>query len=101
ANEINTTIDQKFLPAPTPPDVPKSSRQWNRMKNVWMAALEDKAFAGWPAKADKAPRLNHMLTVDLDGGSELEIKEFSPQSEIVLRTWTLRKKGTNPERVVI
>ncbi len=99
ADEINTTIDEEFLPEPISPPVPLNEEQWASAKETWMEMLEAKTFAGWPTDAEET-KLERVLTADLDS-LELRADEFSPQKGITLRTWTLVKKDQSPDRVVV
>lgn len=48
ADQINTKIQETFVPQAAAPRVPGSKEEWAKMRDGWMAALREKTFAGWP-----------------------------------------------------
>ncbi len=48
-DELNTKIDETFVPAAEPP-VPESKEAFAEMREGWMNALREKVFRGWPAE---------------------------------------------------
>ncbi|MDQ3332424.1 MAG: acetylxylan esterase, partial [Planctomycetota bacterium] len=71
-DEINTKIDETFVPKAPEPEVPEAASDWESLRNGWMASLEEKSFAGWPTKH-----------------SPLDLKEVSnrDESDLVLRRY--------------
>ena len=48
-DELNTTIDETFVPAADSP-VPESKEAFGKMRDDWMTALREKVFRGWPSE---------------------------------------------------
>ncbi len=86
-DEINTRIDEVFIPAPTAPEPPQTARSWSRMKSEWMRALEQQTFAGWPESPDTAPAIEPLDRAEVTGGV-FTASRFVPEDGIDLRLWT-------------
>ncbi|NOX56847.1 MAG: acetylxylan esterase [Planctomycetes bacterium] len=77
-DQINTRIQEVFVPRAAPPPVPQSGGQWRELKAGWMKALREKCFRGWPQQPEFSPidqpyrRLRH-------GRLELCVYEFVSQ----------------------
>jgi dienelactone hydrolase len=48
ADQINTKIQETFVPQAPPPRVPGLKEDWAKTRDGWMAALREKTFGGWP-----------------------------------------------------
>lgn len=46
SDEINTKIDETFVPAAGEAKAPESAEEWASMRNGWLTALEQKTFRG-------------------------------------------------------
>ncbi len=55
ADEIDTRIDEHFVPPFQAPPVPESREQWENLKKVWMEALRTKVFGPWMAQEAPPP----------------------------------------------
>ncbi len=53
-DEINTKIDETFVPQAQPAEVPQSAQQWNKMRSKWRDQLLAKSFRAWPEEAPAA-----------------------------------------------
>jgi dienelactone hydrolase len=51
ADQVNTRIQETFVPQAAAPTVPTSKEEWGKMRDGWMAALRAKTFGGWPNDA--------------------------------------------------
>jgi dienelactone hydrolase len=100
ADQINTKIQEQFVPATPAPAVPESQEQWAKMRDAWMAALKEKTFAGWPASAGAAELKR--VSNKTDQGIDLVDYELSsqPHVKVPLHTWT-RGEVTRLDRIVI
>jgi dienelactone hydrolase len=59
-DEINTRIDESFVPAFKTPPVPETKEQWEAMKTQWLAALREKVFTKWnPVSIPSEPTDKH------------------------------------------
>lgn len=50
ADAINTNIHALFVPQAADPAPPTTKAQWESQTALWMQALMDQSFAGWPPK---------------------------------------------------
>jgi dienelactone hydrolase len=50
ADQINTRIHESFVPKTPEPSVPESANEWADQCKVWMKALREKSFRGWPSE---------------------------------------------------
>jgi dienelactone hydrolase len=48
ADQVNTKIQETFVPQAPQPEVPADAAQWAKMRDGWMVALREKTFGGWP-----------------------------------------------------
>ena len=46
-DEINTRIDELFVPEFKAPPVPETKEEWEKLKAQWMTALREKVFTKW------------------------------------------------------
>lgn len=100
ADEINTSIDERFMPLAGEPPAPEDRRQWERMKAEWMSELRTKSFAGWPEDRAEAPVPSQVYHTEM-GDYALRVFEYSPQEEVTLRLWNLGEDGKQPDRVLV
>jgi hypothetical protein len=49
ADQINTRIDALFVPMAPPPEVPGSRADWDSFRDIRLARIRRKCFAGWPS----------------------------------------------------
>lgn len=68
ADEINTRIDELFVPRATEPPVPEAADEWAKLREQWMTGLEENVFRGWPEEAHPA---NQGFTPEIPGGGLL------------------------------
>ncbi len=47
-DEINTRIDETFVPMFTTPPVPQTKEEWEKMRDGWMKVLREKVIVGAP-----------------------------------------------------
>ena len=68
ADQINTKIQETFVPLASQCAVPQSKEQWTAMRDGWMKALREKVFRGWPSEAEAGPlEVDHVFTAEEDG----------------------------------
>jgi dienelactone hydrolase len=100
ADQINTTIQDTFVPAAPRPDVPATPESWQHMKENWMRALREKCFAGWPLDAS-LPGVTRILSEKSDG-ILYETYEIQSQPDVTLRLYLMRKaRGSKPREVIL
>ncbi len=54
-DQINTKIQETFVPLAPKPEVPTSLEQWAKMRDGWIQALTEKVFRGWPTPDEAGP----------------------------------------------
>lgn len=91
ADQINTRIDEVFVPKAPPPGIPRDSESWNQQKVAWKSKLRKLSFAGWPARK-LAPAVNLR-----DGGSgdgmRRRIMVYQPEPDVTCAVHLVHLKG--------
>ncbi len=90
-DEINTRIDELFVPAAEPPAVPAAESDWRALRASWMQRLSDETFGGWPDKDDSLGVASVYSAVH--DGLRIEAYEFDSQEPYRLRFWIVRSEG--------
>ncbi|MCP4610786.1 MAG: prolyl oligopeptidase family serine peptidase [Planctomycetes bacterium] len=100
ADEINTKIQDSFVPTAAKPRVPKSTERWERMRKNWMRNLRMKSFRGWPRQAQAGPlNIKRIFSVKREG-IQLSAYDFTSQPNVRLRLYLTSRVGLNePEEV--
>ncbi len=49
-DQINTKIQETFVPLAPEPKVPASKEEWTKQTTAWKKLLEERSFRGWPTK---------------------------------------------------
>jgi hypothetical protein len=98
----NPTIQETFIrPAKSEiPQVPEVAREWWTGKNrIWMEALREKVFHGWP---EKPLPLNPRLAADIhSNGLHLRAIDFTSEPDFELRLWLLSPDKPNKPTAAI
>ncbi|HEX3718687.1 MAG TPA: prolyl oligopeptidase family serine peptidase [Verrucomicrobiae bacterium] len=95
ADQINTRIEESFVPAAAVPALPSSAAEWRRMRAGWLTELRRKSFAGWPANA--GPPSVKLISSRRGGGVDHSVWEFQSQADVPLRLYLTRKLGATGE----
>ncbi len=95
ADQINTKIQETFVPMAAEPKVPKSAAKWAKQRKAWMKALEKKAFRGWPKPADAGPLDIQRAFSAKNGDIHLVSYDFTSQPNVRLRLYLSHKAGLN------
>lgn len=100
ADQINTKIQETFVPQAPAPKVPADKAEWAKMRDGWMTALKEKTFRGWPTEAGG---LNLKLAfTETAQGVTLSAYDFVSQHDVRLRLYVLhREKLMDPELLVL
>jgi dienelactone hydrolase len=94
ADEVNTKIQETFVPMAPSPAVPKSREAWAALRDGWMKALREKVFRGWPAPAEIGPLdVDRVSTAQADG-IRLAVYDFNSQPDVRLRLFCV--EGVSP-----
>ncbi|MBN1807042.1 MAG: acetylxylan esterase [Sedimentisphaerales bacterium] len=101
-DEINTKIQESFVPKAEEPSVPKSVEEWEKQRKTWMKMLRKKSFRGWPRPAQVVP-LDMKCVFSAEGeGIQLSAYDFTSQPHVCLRLYLSHKAGLNkPEGVIL
>ncbi|MHC4753035.1 MAG: alpha/beta hydrolase family protein [Planctomycetota bacterium] len=102
ADNINSRIHESFTPKAPPPSVPQSDDEWSEQRKVWMKALREKSFRGWPTQDQAGPLdIKHMYSVERDG-IHLSAFDFTTQPHVHLRLYLAHEAEIDkPELVVL
>ena len=99
ADQINTEIQETFVAAAAPADVPSDQAAWEAMRDGWLTALREKAFRGLPhSEAALAgvpsahPAAKELWSADKDG-VHFAAYEFTSQEPFALRLYVLHRAG--------
>ncbi len=88
-DEVNTKIQETFVPTASAPCVPQSEEEWAAMRDGWMKALREKVFRGWPSEAEAGPLdIDPVFSAEADG-IRLTAFEFMSQPHVRLRLFVL------------
>lgn len=69
ADQINTQVQETFVPQAAAPLFPSSQDEWQAQREKWLAALREKCFRGWPSKPNETAIRESPHTLDLFGGT--------------------------------
>ena len=100
-DEINTKIQDSFVPTAAKPRVPKSTEQWERMRKNWMRNLRNKSFRGWPRQAQAGPLDIHLVFSIKREGIQFSAYDFTSQPDVRLRLYLMRRVGLNKPQAVL
>jgi hypothetical protein len=100
ADQINTLIQETFVPAAPPPPPPATPEAWASLRDSWMKGLREKCFAGWPSNASPL-QLTRLASRESDG-LRYETYQIQSQPEIALPLSVVRKAdGSKPAEIVL
>ncbi|MFT5468967.1 MAG: dienelactone hydrolase [Verrucomicrobiales bacterium] len=91
-DELNTTIDESFVPLapePTAPMQPKDSE-------TWMAALKEKVFLNWNDEAEPLLKQTHSSSKD---GLHLEAFELTTEPDVTCPLYLVHRDGVKLEEL--
>ena len=97
ADEINTRIQESFVPV-AQPTLPQDASDWKRMVNNWHDELASRTFAAWPR--DGTPPTLQPVFRCTNRSVQLQAFDFTVQTEITLRLYVLSALGANDNRIV-
>lgn len=94
AGEVNTSVDETFVPAAEAPPVPADGEEWERLRDGWMEALRRDVFAGWPDEDGAAGAPGLVAVSDgVEGGVRLRAWDFVSEEPWRLRLWLAEGLG--------
>lgn len=97
--QVNTTIQETFVPKAPPPAIPGSSEDWARQRDAWVAALKEKTFGGWP-EAPGPLDVRQAFSVRRDDVN-LRAYDFASQHDVVLRLFVAGAGDQPPKQIVL
>ena len=99
-DEVNTTIDESFVPKAAPPNPPANPAEAKKRQAEYLNALEAKVFAGWPEERG-AVKLE-LRDQSTDTGLRCRAYAFDSQADVSLRLLVLHDaKVKKPEKVLL
>ncbi|HZQ45530.1 MAG TPA: acetylxylan esterase [Verrucomicrobiae bacterium] len=99
-DQINTQVQDSFVPAAQVPTFPDSAEAWKQMRDAWMKDLREKCFAGWPADSGP-PRVTRLFS-EKAAGIQYEAYEIQAQENVPLRIYLMRRVGgSKPRQIVV
>jgi len=102
ADEINTKIQDSFVPSAAEPRVPKSAEKWARIHKAWMRNLRNKSFRGWPRQAQAGTLDIKRVFSAKHGGIQFSAYDFTSQPNVRLRLYLTSRTGLDkPEAVTL
>lgn len=90
-DQINTTIQDSFVPRAKLPEVPKSALAWNNLRDNWLKEIRAKCFGAWPAD-ESAPKIRSLFS-ERNNGIIYEAYEIQSEAEVPLRLYVMRKNS--------
>lgn len=97
ADQINTKIQETFGPSAAPSVVPTSADEWSKQRDLWMAQLEAKTFAGWP---DSPPPVDPArIATTASDHVRLSTYHFISQHDVPLDLFVAQTDGVQPDNM--
>ncbi|HYF34411.1 MAG TPA: prolyl oligopeptidase family serine peptidase, partial [Prosthecobacter sp.] len=94
-DELNTKIDETFVPKAKTPAVAASKDEWVKQRDAWMTALREQVFAGWPRDAAAVvPTKENSSERD---GIRITAYDFESQPSVRLRLYVAHRAGLRAE----
>jgi len=89
ADQINTEIQETFVPTAAAPQLPSSKDAWEQLRESWIKGLREKCFAGWPTR--QSPPQVTKLSSRVVGEWHYESYEIQSQPGVLLPLSLARK----------
>lgn len=97
ADQINTKIQETFGPSAPLAAVPTSAEEWSKQRELWMAQLKAKTFAGWP---DSLPPVNSArIAIAASAHVRLSTYHFISQHDVALDLFVAKPEGFQPDNM--
>jgi len=103
-DEINTRIDELFVPKAPPPQVPKTVEAWHALAARLVDRLKTKSFRGWPDDSRAlGPAWPTLQQEQRSKDLRLSVYSYNSQRPYRLPLYVLRSasESTKPQRVVL
>ncbi len=90
-DQVNTRIDEMFVPMAPAPAVPASPGEWRSLAETLRGGLDEKVFRGWPDHEPGAAELEvREISAVTNAGRSLVKYEFSSQQPYRLPLWVVK-----------
>ena len=96
ADEINTRIQEQFVPMAKVPAVPGSAVEWTAQREEWLRLLRERTFGGWPEVVDEVEPRRTLEVVRQ--GVRLEAYTFESQPGVELTLFVARRSRLKQPR---
>jgi len=89
-DEINTRVDEVFVPQAATPAAPAGKEEWTSLAGRLREGLDDKVFRGWPDHEPTAAELEvKLVSESKSNGRRLEKFEFTSELPYRLPLWVV------------
>jgi len=95
SDQINTEIHESFVARAEQPPVPQSADEWAKQRKVWMKALLEKSFRGWPTEAEAGSLDTKKVFSVEKHGIRFSAYDFTSQPHVRLRLYVAHGSGLN------
>lgn len=99
ADQINTSIQEHFVPQAPPPQLPANAAGWEADRARWTALLRERVFGGWPD--DPGPLECQAVCHTASRGLRLAVYEFNSQRHIRLPLYVVQPQTLPPNAEVV
>ena len=99
ADERNTRIDREFVPVAGPFEPPADQAAWRAQADQWLADLQAKTFAGWPATSP--PPQGEELGSREGHGLVERTYRIESQADVELELVVVHRRGVGVPEVVV
>ena len=96
ADEINTRIQEEFVPKAKVPAVPRSAVEWTVQREDWLRSVRERTFGGWPEVVDEVEPRRTLEVVRQ--GVRLEAYTFQSQPGVELTLLVARRSRLKQPR---
>jgi len=101
-DELNTKIQETFVAAAPPAEVPADAAAWQKQSDEWRQLLLEKSFRAWPSKTPTDAKITDLHgRVARDGVQRFQVK-ITTQDNVTLPLFLIsRNELEKPDRVVL
>lgn len=103
-DQINTKIQESFVPQAAAPVVPNSQHEWESQRDAWLRALVGKCFRAWPAEDDRLSAKPRNVNSKRTGDITVTAYQFTGQNNIDLQLYRIERgdaDGRKPRCVIL
>ncbi|MCH8829092.1 MAG: acetylxylan esterase, partial [Planctomycetes bacterium] len=98
ADQQNTSIHETFTAKAKTPQLPDSKKHWEAQRRIWMQALREKCFRGWPTKNPGPLNVKQAFSV-VRHGIRFSAYDFDSQKNIRLRLYLVHRAGVKTSQL--